>query len=377
MKIAIIAGPLGKYAGIERVVFSQSNHLASLGDTVYILSPRLRIEPGAVADGVRLRSLNNSEVGSGLRNVLGLAKLVREIKPDVCIANDLSSIVAGRFGRKLIHYSHGGHAFDPYATPIAGGTQRDHLRAVPLAMSYGLTDLIIANSEWCRSSFVTRDINAESVYPGIDTQLFRPLARTSAREELLKRSLIQDPLGDEDPLFLNVGWFRGNKRQELLVEAFKQVIRKYPTAKIAFIGRGWRLEEIWKIVKSNGLTESVMFSDKGIDDRDLRLWYCSANAYVHMNDREHFGIPVAEALSCGIPGIVPNSGGPSEIVRNGITGFHYLAGNPTSLADEMLGMVKFEDYSRMRMACREDAMSKYDFSIVGKKLHSLIYALAG
>ncbi|MEE9282464.1 MAG: glycosyltransferase family 4 protein [Nitrososphaerales archaeon] len=377
MKIAIIAGPLGKYAGIERVVFSQSNHLASLGETVYIVSPRLRIEPGAVAAEVELRSLDNSKVGSGLGNILGLAKLVREIKPDVCIANDLSSIVAGRFGRKLIHYSHGGHAFDPYATPIVGGTGRNHLRAVPLALSYHLTDLIIANSKWCMSTFLTRDINAESVYPGVDTQLFRPLGRTSARQELLNRSLMQDYLRDEDPLFLNVGWFRGNKRQELLVEAFKQVIRKYPKAKIAFIGRGWRLDEIWKIVKSYGLTESVIFSNEGINDHDLRLWYCSANAYVHMNDREHFGIPVAEALSCGVPGIVPDSGGPSEIIRNGITGFYYLSGNPTSLADTMVRMVKFEDYSRMRMACREDAISKFDFSIAGKKLHSLIHTLAG
>ncbi len=377
MKIAIIAGPLGKYAGIERVVFSQSNHLASLGEKVYIVSPRLRIEPGAVAQGVELRSLDNSGVGSGLGNILGLAKLVREIKPDVCIANDLSSIIAGRFGRKLIHYSHGGHALDAYATPIAGSTGRDRLRVFPLALSYRLTDLIIANSKWCMSTFRSRDINAESVYPGVDTHLFSPLDRTRARQDLMKKSRMQDYLGDDDPLFLNVGWFRGNKRQELLVEAFRQVIRKYPEAKIAFIGRGWRLEEIRKIVKSYKLTDNVMFSDTGINDHDLRLWYCSADAYVHMNDREHFGIPVAEALSCGIPGIVPDSGGPSEIVRNGITGFHYLRGDPTSLADAMLRMVKFEDYSRMRMACRDDAISKYDFSIVGKKLHSLIQCLAG
>ena len=377
MKIAIIAGPLGKYAGIERVVFSQANYLASVGDTVYIVSPRLRIEPGVVSDIVRLRSPDTFGGASGMRNIVGLAKIVREINPDVCIANDLSSIVAGRFGPKLMLYAHGGHILDPYARlPVAGNVLRDHLRVIPLAFSYHLNDLIIANSRWCLSTFSTRGLSAELVYPGVDTQLFRPLDRAKARQDLRSRSSLK-PLEDEDPLFLNVGWFRGNKRQELLVEAFEQVIPRYPKAKIAFIGRGWRLEEIWKIVQSYGLADSVIFSDKGINDHDLRLWYCSANAYVHMNDREHFGIPVAEALSCGIPGIVPDSGGPSEIVRNGITGFHYLGGDPTSLANAMVRMVKFEDYSRMCMACREDAISKYDLRIVGKKLHSLIHSLAG
>ena len=88
------------------------------------------------------------------------------------------------------------------------------------------------------STFSTRGLSAELVYPGVDTQLFRPLERARARRDLRSRSSLKETLEDDDPLFLNVGWFRGNKRQELLVEAFKQVIRKYPKAKIAFIGRG-------------------------------------------------------------------------------------------------------------------------------------------
>ena len=377
MKIAIVTGPLGKYAGIERVVFSQANHLASFGDTVYIVSPRLRIEPGAVSDEVRLRSLDNFGGASGPRNIVGLTKLVREIKPDICIANDLSSVVAGRFAPKLILYSLGGHVFDPNATSVAGNTVRDRLRVIPLALSYRLTDLIIAVSRWCMSTFSARGIDAEFVYPGVDTKLFRPLDRIKARKELSKRSTLIDSLEYEDPLFLNVGWFRGNKRQELLVDALRQMILKYPRAKIAFVGRGWRLENIWKIVKSHGLTESVMFAKEGIDDHDLRLWYCSATSYVHMNDREHFGIPIAEALSCGIPSIVPNSGGPAEIIRNGITGFHYVRGDPTSLAEAMGRMVKSKNSETMGMTCREDAIRSYDLSIVGKKLHSLVNSLAG
>ena len=78
---------------------------------------------------------------------------------------------------------------------------------------------------------------------------------------------------------------------------------------------------------------------------------------------EAFGNNVVEAISCGVPVVTYNRGGPAEIVDNGITGFTVEVGDHQLFADKVIQAMKLS-----REKCRSHALQKFDFEQYGQKL---------
>ena len=49
-------------------------------------------------------------------------------------------------------------------------------------------------------------------------------------------------------------------------------------------------------------------------------------AFVQPALYEAFGLTVIEAMTCGLPCFATNKGGPAEIIKNGISGYHIECG---------------------------------------------------
>jgi glycosyltransferase involved in cell wall biosynthesis len=58
----------------------------------------------------------------------------------------------------------------------------------------------------------------------------------------------------------------------------------------------------------------------------------ASDLLVHLCPTEPFGLAILEAMSAGVPVLVPSTGGASEIVTEGCSGFHFAADDPQSLA---------------------------------------------
>lgn len=65
-----------------------------------------------------------------------------------------------------------------------------------------------------------------------------------------------------------------------------------------------------------------------------------ADVLVVANAVEPMGRTVLEAQLSGIPVVVPDSGGSSELVQDSVTGFHFSAGNAAALASVLRAMAK-------------------------------------
>lgn len=369
MRIAFLGGSLGLHiGGGERVFLNQAGFLAGRGHEVILVTPG---KVGLQIDG-KVARLSVAPGGDPLARIGKLAYAARGSRPDIVLAHlgmrDITAAIAGRVAPKLAIYSHGGPFVSEWTGP-GSRTARLATRAPIYTLVYRLANLVMTNSTWCAEAFKQKHIKAEVVYPGVDANFFTPLKRQEALRRLFEIGKYRAERGEA--VFLNVGWYRKNKRHELLLDALESLVRSFPHAKVVFVGRG-RPPAIVQYAAKKRLLGKVEFHDE-VDDAELRLWYCASTAYVHMNDDEHFGLPIAEAQSCGTPCIVPDRGGGAEIVESGITGLLYASGNVQSLATIMSYCAAHpEEVQRMGAAARARVLEKFSQEVVNTNLESLL-----
>lgn len=117
------------------------------------------------------------------------------------------------------------------------------------------------------------------------------------------------------PYILSVGTLQPRKNYVRLIEAFAQVISKLPNSNLQLViagGHGWMYEQIFQTVERLNLQERVLFP-QFVSDDDLPALYTDATLFVYPSLYEGFGLPVAEAMACGVPVVSSNASSLPEV----------------------------------------------------------------
>jgi glycosyltransferase involved in cell wall biosynthesis len=78
-------------------------------------------------------------------------------------------------------------------------------------------------------------------------------------------------------------------------------------------GIGWQTESIFSLIEALELKSDVILPGY-IRGSDLPLWYNAAEILVYPSVYEGFGLPILEAMACGLPVIASNSSSLPEAV---------------------------------------------------------------
>jgi UDP-glucose:(heptosyl)LPS alpha-1,3-glucosyltransferase len=146
---------------------------------------------------------------------------------------------------------------------------------------------------------------------GVDTTQFSPSARLALRSGARLRRKLQEP----DFVLLLIGNDWRVKGLETVLEAMS-TLRDLPIHLIAAGDDSLRSFE--EAAKSLGIVERCHFEPSREDVLDL---YAAADVYVSPSLEDSFGLPVAEAMACGMPIITSPFAGVSELIQNGVDGF--------------------------------------------------------
>ncbi len=162
---------------------------------------------------------------------------------------------------------------------------------------------IVTVSEFSKQDIVTTygiaPERIDVVYNGIGS-VFVPLAEEERGKARKKHT-------GGLPYFVCVGSLHPRKNIARLLEAFDRFAETQNEARLVIVGEDFwwddRMKAAWKTMRH---TEKVVFTGR-LEQTELHATLADALALVFVSYFEGFGIPVAEAMKCGVPVIAANA----------------------------------------------------------------------
>lgn len=173
-----------------------------------------------------------------------------------------------------------------------------------------------------------------------------------------------------DPLVLSIGRLERYKGHHRLIAALPELLRRAPEAHLGIVGRGPYERQLRRLVEGLGVAEAVSFTSFGEGERGrLGALMASADVVALVSDYEAHPVSVAEASALGVPVVVAESSGMSELARDGLAVAVPAHASPSALAEVLCD-------ARRRGAPRT-LVERRDWDGCAAQLHEIYCSLAG
>lgn len=183
------------------------------------------------------------------------------------------------------------------------------------------SDYIFANSNFTKKSAInTYKFNSKKIktlYLGIDPQKFKNSRKFKKQQQILSVCRLTK--------FKNI---------ETIIGAMKILKGKGIKVKLFIVGNGENKRNLMNLVLKNKLAREIVFKGE-VSTESLIDLYKKSKILISASVDEPFGLSILESMACGTPVIAVNSGGPSEIVIDGKTGYLIPGKRPDILAQKI------------------------------------------
>ncbi len=246
-------------------------------------------------------------------------------------------------------------------------------------------DTVIGCSEYItnkiRNTFPQYAEQCRTVYNGVDTDRFcNKNGKRTARGTRGKRLLF-------------VGRVSPEKGVHVLLEAFRNVIERYPDTELEIVGPQGippfesivglsderRIKELARFYSvsyrsylqdslCSGLSSKVFFTGS-VPHLDLPGYYCNADVLINPSLYEAFGMTLVESMACQLPVIATRVGGMVEIVEDGKNGLLVEPDSVSDLTRAILALLSNEDLRKtMGIAARKRAVEHFSYEMTAESL---------
>ena len=237
-----------------------------------------------------------------------------------------------------------------------------------LKKSINRADLIITVSEFSKqeilSFFPECEGKIEIVYNGVDLDIFKPISDNTLKEAVKKKYKINGEF------LLYLGTIEPRKNIERLLEAYSRFNRELKDSPKLVLagGKGWLDSGIFNAIDKLNLKDNVVLTGYVSDD-DVPILMNAAKAFLFPSIYEGFGMPVLEAMACGVPVLTSNVSSLPEVVGNAA-----VLVNPFSVESILLGINKITSDEKLRSEIIEKGKERarlFTWEIVTKKLYKI------
>lgn len=311
-----------RIGGMERVV---ADIVSNLDRSRYDVSVWCLSGGGETAD--RIRSAGIDVVEQNIRsyynpfNILKLARLFRASGPDIVHTHTYFTNTIGRLAgvfagvRVLVTHVHS--VYSQYkARNIFIERFLSRYTDRIITCSDAVKDFAVRVEGICPEKVIT-------IYNGIDVSRFEKSARGRAVRATF--GVTEDSVS----VLVTVASLGPRKGHADLLDAFSEVVRDHPDARLLFVGDGPLRKDLEEQARRLELGGRVIFAGARYDVPEI---LAASDVFVLPSVIEGLGIAAIEAMAAGLPVVATNTGGLPEVVKDGFSGLLVPVNDPVSLA---------------------------------------------
>lgn len=206
-------------------------------------------------------------------------------------------------------------------------------------------DLLIAVSKETKRDILkflpVPEAKVKVIYNGVDER-FRPVSDPALRAAVADRYRLPERF------ILMVGSIQPRKNIDGVLLAMASLVKNgssFPWKLVLAGGGGWKNEGLAGRIRDLGLTDRVHFTGY-VADEDLPVLYSLADLFVFPSLYEGFGLPVVEAMACGVPVVTSDSSCLPEVAGDAA-----VLVNPHDIEDIANGMQRLLEDLELRARC--------------------------
>jgi glycosyltransferase involved in cell wall biosynthesis len=172
-------------------------------------------------------------------------------------------------------------------------------------------------------------------YNGIDTAVFHPGPR-----------VVPPGFRSADLVIGCISALRPEKRIDLLIRSFAEVLAMAPEVKLLIAGSGPELPRLEALANELGVASRVVFQPA---TQDVPYWLHAIDIFVLASESEAFSNALLEAMACGCCAVGSAVGGTPELIEDGVSGLLFPAGDQAALTSHLLTLAR-QPEQRHRLA---------------------------
>jgi glycosyltransferase involved in cell wall biosynthesis len=205
--------------------------------------------------------------------------------------------------------------------------------------------------------------NIDVIYNGV-REIFRPAYEN-------EKEVVKEKYTDGKEFFVYLGAIQPRKNLVNLLKAFSIFKKRLQSnMKLVIAGRlAWKNEEFLVLLKTYKYKGDVVLTGY-LPEETLALLMASAYALVYPSLFEGFGVPVAEAMKCGVPVLTSENTAMQEVA--GDAALYFDAGDHSDIADKMMTIYKDEETRKQLIAKGLEAADRFSWERSAENLWEII-----
>ena len=157
-------------------------------------------------------------------------------------------------------------------------------------------------------------------------------------------------------VILSASRLEPEKSVDLVMRACALICRDNANVILVIAGTGSELSVLTNLATQLCITPNVRFIGFRTDVSSLMVM---ADSFVIASEAEPFGLSILESMSLGTPVVAANSGGPREIIDDGVTGFLFVPGDVKALQTTINRCLNLDSDSDLTEHAKDVIQSKF------------------
>jgi glycosyltransferase involved in cell wall biosynthesis len=169
-----------------------------------------------------------------------------------------------------------------------------------------------------------------------------------------------------------------NKQLEILINAIAELTASFPDIKMVFVGDGPERRNLKSLTEAFDLQANISFAGKQPYEK-MPIYLNQSKIFVMSSAFEGLPVAMLEALSCGLPVVMPDVGDIKDVAKHGVNAYMICENQTSSFVEGLCAILGDQDlYASLQkgaLETRERFLQEYSLQSAIKRWKEIISKL--